>query len=419
MPVSAEHSIDGNASRSAAPFAEQSESVLRELREAFAAMVRALPGQPKRPSEIHRAMEIDRKLAWKLAKLVGDDDPFTAAQHVPGPQATLLVFEAARQCNVSEVILDRVSAAVERFEQLARVHAGDRESLLMMISSFASRGRRQADIAHRRSAFKANSYLWGVQAQTDVNLLFVNICPDDPARIDMVSLRGFVGLRRFRANVPWLIARCRVTDNDGDVRDRPKRRPLDPSIKPGETPILREHCSEPPPQIRRVEGHNGSYEDELIEGEVGDTAAITCLIAEAFSNASSRYHDEHNTLGRLIASARTPSEAMVLDLVVHEDLFGPLHPRLRVYSDLEGPSLCGIECGTRDELPCRESVEYMGKGAAVMHSAEVPYHADIGRTVFRLMDWPGERFDVYRAVIPFPMIPTSAALSHELPVRPQ
>jgi len=412
---------DTNQKAEPRPFEAHAEEVVRRVRNAFAEVIEALPGHVSRPSELEKALRIDKKLGWRVFRVVHGSDPFMAAQHVPGAAGVKIFLEAAAQRGVPSGLTEAAARAVGAFEELIQVHAGDRASLEMMMSGYARRGRKRGDLTHRKAAFRANSYVWGVQAKTQLKADFLHRS-DRPGQLDIGSVRGFVGFRRIRANVAWVVARTRCTDDDGTLRTSFVREPLDPACEEGvdgpAVPLLREFCTKPLPRFRRVAGPHGFVEDELVEGPVGNTAAFNCIIGEVARSVASYYRDEHNRYGDLTARMRTPSEVLLFDQFVHEDVFGRMSPEVLVYGDLRGGPETPRDQRARDQLPVWETVEYLGKGPGVIHTPEVPRYAEMARYVFDRLGWDGERFDAYRIRVQYPIIPSTVVMRHELPERP-
>ena len=56
-------------------FEDHAKRVLQQVRGAFAGVIDALPGHITRPHELSKSLKIGMKLAWKIAKLVGNPDP--------------------------------------------------------------------------------------------------------------------------------------------------------------------------------------------------------------------------------------------------------------------------------------------------------------------------------------------------------
>ena len=408
--------------REGAPFEEQARLAFLRIRGAFAEILDALPGHIVRPHELSKCLSIDMKLAWKVVRAAHCTDPFMAVQHIPGTAALEAFLKAAAGQHVAAKRIQAVQTAMQEFERLIEVHAGDRATLEMILLGYASEDRRRADLAHRKAAFGANSYIWGIQARTQVKADIL-LPSSEKGWLDIATIRGFVELRRIRPKVPWVIARARVADDRGNVKSPSGREPLDPvqNDPDGGTgaPLLREFCSQPLPQFRRVAGPHGFLEDELVEGEVGKTGAVTCMTGEVTRRVASYYRAEQNRVAALLARMHTPCEALVFDLFVHEDLFGPIEPQLAIYSELDGGRpVPPIEGRERDRLATNDSVEYLGKGPSVVHTPHVPRYAEMIRYVLDRLGSDGERFDVYRVEIEYPIIPTSVALIHELPEAP-
>jgi len=108
---------------------------------------------------------------------------------------------------------------------------------------------------------------------------------------------------------------------------------------------------------------------------------------------------------------------LVLDQIVHESLFGRIKPDLLVYSGLNASEQYprGV---TRVQLPVAEQVEYLGKGPAVLPTPHVPRYRELAEYVFERTGWDGSRFDVYRAEMRYPPIPSTVVMQHALRERP-
>ena len=402
-------------------FEGHAEYAVRCLRTAFAAIIEELPNSVGRPQELSRVLGIDRNLGWKINKLAQSPDPFLAAQHVPGSGGIQIFLEAAKQRNVSPVTIESALAAVKEYERLVHEHAGDRVSLEMMLTSCARKGRDRIDLTHRRTAFRSNSYIWGIQAKTQLKTDILHPA-GDTGILDIAAIRGFIGLRRIRANVAWTVARARCVNDDGHLRQKLNREPLDPEvIASGDAlavPLLREFCSRPLPEFRRVIGPHGFLQDKIVEGPVGNKGALNCITGEVVREAVPYYRDSDNVHADLIARVRTPCEQLVFDQLVHEDLFGRELPELVVYSELSDDVPAPAYRDERLILPVCDSVEYLGKGPDVLHTPAVPRYAEMVRFVFDRLGWEGERFNVFRVKMAFPPIPSSVVMQRILPPRP-
>jgi hypothetical protein len=413
---------DSSAAIESLPFEQHAERVLARFRSALARVIESLPGDTHRAQELSRALGIDKTLSWRIANLVRVADPFEAAQHVPGTAGMRIFLRAAKKKNVPTELINATQHAVREFDQLVEIHATDRTSLEMMLSSRARKGRERVDLEHRRAAFRANSYLWGIQARAQLKTHILHPSATNDTLFDVASVLGFVGLRRIRADVPWVVYRAKIADDDGIQRRVATREPIDgdsdQTADSVRAPLLRDFCTHPLPQLRRVISPTGTVEFEIAEGEVGNTGAITCMLGEIARNAGPRFREEHNRFVELVASVMTPCESLVFDQIVHRDLVDMANAELAIYGALDGntPPMT-MDCH-RFRLPVFEEVEPLGHGLNVLHTSAVPQYVDLIRHVLQRVGWREDDFTAYRAKLTFPPLSTSIVVRGELRSRP-
>ena len=68
-------------------------------------------------------------------------------------------------------------------------------------------------------------------------------------------------------------------------------------------------------------------------------------------------------------------------------------------------------------LPLKESLIYLGRGAAVMRSRDVPRYEEMVRYAMKRVGWAPGRFHVYRVRIEYPIMPSSVVIHFDLPER--
>jgi hypothetical protein len=392
---------------------------ISRLRGAFGAMLATLPGRPQRPHEIQKALGIDAKLGWKIAKLVHEDDLFLSAQHLPGERRLETLFKAAAKHHVPEAMIAKARDAVSEFESLIEIHAGDRASMEMMLLGCSARSNRDAVIAQRKAAFQANSFIWGVQAKAQFGI-YIMRPGDDPSWGHVASVRGFISLRRMRPNVPWVVSRLRTTDEEDNELIDYERRPLDDTYHgaTGEN-VLPQFCSQPLPVIERIVHTTGFAEEVLAPSDVGNTAAIDCVTGDDDRNIVPRHQMEGESVWGGLRMLRTPVETLILDQLVHEDLFGAIEPRLVQFSDLglargyPAPPLKESEL-----MDSGEVVQHFGKDPTAIYTPEIPRYAEMVKWVCQKIDCDPARLNVYRVRIDYPVIPTSIGMEHDLPEHP-
>lgn len=404
-------------------FADEARQVLLRVRSAFAQVVDSLPGDIRRPQELSKALHLDNKFAWKIMKVSHQADLFHLTRHVPGGPGVELFLKAASHRRVSGERVNAVRAAIDDLERFIAQHAGNRAMLEKMLLSFSEDGSPGLDVAQRKVAFEVNSYLWGAQARTQLFVDFFHPA-DDRGGLDICAIRGLIDLRRIRPGVPWTFSRVKTADDQARPIAAVEREPLDSSpprdgLDPA-VPLLREFSTKPTPAFRSIRGPDGFVEYELAPGDVGNTAGVTCLSGEVIRGALSCRHGPDNEWLGTGTQARTPCEAVVIDWFLHESLFGWIRPELAIYSELRGgPFVSPLEGRERDRLPCEESVAYLGKGTSVVPTPHVPNYAAMIEYAFDRTGWDPSEFDVYRAAIPYPVIPTTIIVKHRLPETPR
>lgn len=399
------------------PFKADAERVLRGFQSVLCEILDVLPGLTVKPQQIAKELSIDKKLAWSVLKIVQSTDPYAIAQYIPGNVAIGKFTASVSKIAELKPLVAGIDRAYADFEELIRVHAGDRTSLEMMLTACAKKDRGTADLSHRRMAFRGNSYIWGAQSKTQLTMVLAQPA-DDPSRIHLAAVNGFFRLRQLRGNAPLPIARIRHADSDGVIRQPVALSPIDPtSSQSNGMSFLKDFCSNPLPKSRVVNAEDGFTNCELIGNDIGDTAAITCVEGNVAYNAASRYRDEANPYADNRAAVCIPCEVLILDLVVREDTFGPITPRSMVRADLFH-GLSGPLGLSSNILETDNEVNYLGKGPAVLHSQDVPQYPKMGRYIFDKLGWDGQRFDVYRLRIEYPVIPSAVSILFDMPDAP-
>lgn len=392
--------------------------VLQRLRTAFAGVIAGIPGHVSKPAELQRALKIDMKLSCKVFKVISAPGSLAAGPHVPGGGALRTFLKAARKAGVREQFVHAAALAAADFDRLVASHAGDRAAFDSMVSPRAATGdAAQITLQHRRAAFRAQRHIFGVHAKLQLHCLMVQPA-NDPRMLDLAQACGFLSLRQLRPDAPLVISRVRTTNDDGTVRNV-RREPLDPTpAQATGITLLREFCSQPPPRFRSVPIAPGVVCGELASNGVGKQAAITCIEGYVVRAAVPRYREEGNRVGAKPAPIRLPCETLLLDLLVHEETFGPLTPVAFTCAEHLGEVPSPVTCEEWQRLEACESVAYLGKGPSVLYTPDFPRYAELGRYAFERLGWDAERFDVYRCRVEYPVLPSTVVMAFDLPAAP-
>lgn len=404
-------------------FSEAAEAALDRLRKLTARLLDSIPKlDPARPVDVANSLGLDLKLAWRMFRLARAADPFEGARHVPGAVGYRIWTEAAAKHGAPKPLVADAAAAYAQLLEVIDRFAGSRKAFDMMVAGLApSGGDTRLDLEHRRQMFLGASYVWGMQSRATFRCDIV--APSSEAgRLDLVSIRGIVDLRRLRPEAAWRFRTAVSIDDKGMLRPMPDRRPVDDA--PAEPdrlapPLLRAFCTEPLPEFRPHDLGGGWVEFEARGGGVGREGEQTIVNAEVIRGHEPIVRtDEHHGFYHLF-SLRTPTELGVFDILCHRDVFDPREEFELVHnSDLYH---CAVREGrphrSCDRLPGPNRPERLGRGLARAGLREVPFYADMLEGVFAKVGWSPDQFELHRARVPFPAIPSTIVFEREFPER--
>lgn len=399
---------DGQSDR----FEAEATSTLRELRRATANLIASFKGVD-RAIEVSTRLGVERSLAWKVWQVAQGSSSCPSVAHIPGRQGFKRFLEAAQQAGVRDELVRDAQAAFDRFEELTVAYGGGRASAGSLLSTLSPEGRTRHDTALRRDGFRANAALLGVQAAAmyQLDVLWPRDAVSPP---DVLRVRGHFGLRRNRANVPWMLSRSTLVNASGPSAAL-RRTPLSPAaIEGGEdTPlpmILPEFSSRPLPPVQRHVIAGVTIEDELLPGPVGQAGAVDVVTGERVTQFGRRTEQ----VDAVTMAVTTPCERVCYEVVAPEGLLtdGPV---LRVHSTVqtEHPYLRGPEFNT---IPVTEVFEDLGLAKDAPPAAEVPRHAEILRWTLAQTGPVSAPMHLWRVRMRFPPLPSCLAAAYRLPV---
>ncbi len=410
----------GSAAEVQAFEAETAKAVQR-LRAALGELIAGVRGRVAKPTDLRRALGVDMNVCCKVLRVVSASGPLSASLHLPGIMALRMFLKAARKAGVREPVVKAAAQATDEFEELVNKHADDRTTFDSMVSALVDDDdAAQITFQHRRATFRGQRHLFGLDVRVQMKCLIVQPSEHDPRLLDLANVTGFVSLRRLRpTRAPIVLSPAYTMNDDGTLREV-QREPLIPTAdQTAGVALLREFCSEPTLQLRTVPGAPGRVYGELTGLGVGKTAAVTCVEGHLNRAAVPRFREAGNQVGAHLAEVRIPCETLLLDLVMREDTCGPvINPTALVSAD----HLAEVQPpGTHapwQRLEPLEPVTHLGKGASVLYTPDYPRYPELGRYVFEQLGWDGDRFDVYRCPIKYPILPSTVALFFDLPEAP-
>jgi hypothetical protein len=389
------------------------------LRGAFLGVIESL----RAPEGIHRAADLERllglstTLAWQIHRIATSPNPLDAGPHVPGVAAMNQALKAARSAGADADALRRAAQAMEVFEAMVEQHAGDRSTFTTMINSLAGRESEVIDLKTRRQAFRVASRMWGVQVKTLLSCA-LHYPGRESSLVDTISIRGLRDIRRLRAGASMRVSGYWVKDAQMRITEPhaigDEHRAAAPE---GGPQLLLDFCTKPCPELehRVKDGHVNTY---LRETPLGNAGAQTLYLADITQDIEWRSPDEsQNVLFHSTATLK-PIEVLVLDTLIHRDMFGTLEPQVKVFGSLE--RLGATEPGafeSGETLPILAEVHSHGTGLAVLPTPHVPRYREMVESVCRRAGWDPDSFELFRCVMEYPQLSSVICVEFQMPDR--
>lgn len=370
----------------AASVKERMRTAVLELGGALAGAIEQLPRPVRRAADLEKALGFQPPLAWRVFRLSQASDVSGAVEYLP-TMKQLERVAARLGKEVPEDAARRVTAAVELMAAMMDEVAGDQAAFESLASGLSASGVRRVELAHRRYAFRGNSHVWGLRARC-LAACAIERPGTTPETRDGVAVRGLLDLQALRVGVPLQVqARLRVSDVGT---------PGAPTWKSDLT-LLRDYGGPRLPEMDTVQTPEGWLETHIRLPGVGKADAVSLFLHQSFRGAG----DDHAPgLGMLV---EVPAEWLHLDLIVPQGWTSPGSAYVHSYGSRHDVRRAYVR-RPEDRLPLHEPVQEFRARDNVPGTPHVPQWPDVIRHVLKAEGWWGTKFDVYRCVIPFPVL---------------
>lgn len=377
-----------------------------EVKRRLGALMDALPAYIENPHDVYQVLNLDKKLGWRMFRIVHEDDIFFAAQFIPGRHSFSRFMKSCRAKGVSQDLIEGAMKAVEDFYGLVEVHSGDRQSLDLMLLTSSLNGRQQAFKTLQKNLYQNQSHLLGLQAETQLNTWIFG--PGDTDAFDIAIIKGLYKIRRNRRSTRWIVnSECLNAPNGQPL----PAEPLDPEAGTdldSSVPFLVRYCSDPLPEVKAITRSACGPTYELVEGPVGNTTLMDSVTGTVTRNVF-RLRDipSNDRSHEVFISVCTPVQNLVFDQFVHESLHLAQEPRVEVMGDFNGrggPLARRFRC---DRLPVETSISIRGNGLDGTYTPLVPDYGRMLAEVFENLGWAPEEFCLYRIRQELPVVPST------------
>jgi hypothetical protein len=393
-------------------FEAEARAAIQRVRLSLAEVLDELRADPRRPQAMADRLGIGTTLVWRAAQIVVEDDALTAIQHLPGTAARKTLLQAFERAGARPQAIKAVHDAMENFDRMVEVHAGDRDTFDRMLLGLPGERQAERDETQRRLAFLGNSAIWGVEVKTRLSTQVLT--PGAGEMLDLTAVSGLSRFRWLRANVPWPVFARRYVGDDGAEQTGPRMEPLEPAAEGG-PPLWREFCTGRLPEIRRTVDGQGAVRFETNGGTVGNTGQFSWFNAWTDRGACSRWRDPRNAFVEHNVWSSTPVEMLVFDLFIHRSITLATKPAIQILSQLPGgPGGDHRVC----ELPVAERVVEFPAGPFDLMMPDLPAYPRMMTKVFAHTGFDAAEFAAYRFRMRYPPIAARAVLRYQFPEKP-
>lgn len=380
------------------------------LRAALIGLYDSVGADPSSPQDVARTFRINKTLTWNMAKLMQAGDGLAAVPHVPGNSSIERFLKATESHGASKKVVEAVRDATKEFERVISVHVGDRATLDLVIDGMAS-GDGAGLEQSRKRAFLGNSGIYGVQARTNLMCCFLAPNADAPNQLDMVMLRGLLGVRRLRPTVRLPIFRTRQWSSAGQAIASQEWQPIEDNAN---SPLLSRFNHGEVPEVEAVHAPGGT--DYLIQpGLIGNSGAFDCFFGDMIRAGASRFSTEADETGEFGVTVTAPTERVIFDIIAHKDLGFVLDAETFVYAHLYTSGQLDGQWDEASLLPIKQRAAMLPGSPPAVASKLVPNYTEIHDYIYNRLGWNPSDFRALRLELKYPPLGSTIIQRFMLP----
>jgi hypothetical protein len=359
-----------------------------------------LPPEAQKTAGLARFTGTNKVFTSRLLTALRQEDPLAVVHRLPGPEPLSRFLNSPEVLAAAPGYLAAAKEAIDRFQKLIEVEAGDRTSLQTLMSTWLGDARGEFDMRRRQSAYKAVSELKG--AAVDLNLSAAILHPSQrEGYMDLVWLMGMIGLQRLRHGAKVRLNTQRLSDEGNE------RQPASLSGTPMEGILdanLDSFCPNgPAPLEARQIGGTMNY---MLAGDhFGPNRRSDMLLVEVNREEMRRFrHDQPDRRSFLYANPVPPTQLLVLDVFLHKSLMKGTPPELLVYDTAgSGSKDPNDPLNAFDLMEVAEQLEYHDCANGPSDLPEYRPYGQLMETIFGRMQWSSEEFHLWRVRMAYPL----------------
>lgn len=397
-------------------FEPECRAAIDGLRAALIELYASVNADPTGPQDVARRFGVNKTLAWNVSKVMTGTDAIASIPNLPGALAFQTLVTAIERGGGDPVAVDRVRNAVQSLDRTVERHVGDRGTLELIVDGLGPSRADHLELS-RKLAFRGNSGLLGVQAKTRLMSVFLAPNHDDPERIDMAIVRGYIGLRRLRSNARWPIFQTRGWGHERTMASAEGWRSLEaPDEDDGRLPLLADFSSVGAADLE-VQRTPAGLDYLLAPGPIGNVGAVDCFLGDCSRAAAPAYRTALDTTGEFGATISAPTERLIFDIIAHERLDFALRPDALAFAGIFMDASEDSEGANRLPLPVPQTVAMLPGRPPVVATPTVPRYPELVQFVHQHMGWRSADFLGCRYELAHPPLGSTVLLRFRLPMR--
>lgn len=397
-------SAASSPSRNSTSSAEAIVAAVHEVRDALSKALSSVT-DPQQPRNMSRQLEINRGLAWRVSRAVTETRASEALRSLPRPKSLRILLDACGRCGAPATVLERARAAILALEETLSRCGEERRSVPVLIVASGLDGAAGSHFASaRQQLFDGARIIWGVEAETILRLVLV--WPGSPGELNSAVVRATVDLTALRHG-PWPVTYQRSVSERNEETSLTDRS-IDDEAGTG-LPFIARFCS-PRSLPVRIDESRGMRRYEVTPATIGRSGRLTCVLGSSSNDTFEEASDAADPPASMMTIIETPTRRLQLDLMVHDDLELTRPSRVLFCDRLTRPHGFELDRLDAERLPLDGVPEAMGRGAAAMATARLPWHVDLIEHVTSRLGLDPERFVGYRHETTYPPISTAALL---------
>ncbi len=368
----------------------------------------------RRPTELSRQWKLEQTLCTRLFQALTESDPTSSLPKLPAVTSLRSVLEKAALNSVPSGVLAEATSALDSLEHAIRLAGGSKSNLDVLCARHQLHSREKIERKAKQQAFRGMASLFGVHAK--VSYVQVYLFPsEDEGWCDELAVHGFIGLRRFRPELPVLLGvRESVPNHDDDHHGVVLRTMLDEEINgDGLMTAIQPFCSDPMPDISLRE-ERGRLLYVLNESQNDLVEEIDLCFASVMRHGEPTHAKPDHKRARFAFVPSTPSEEAVFDLFVHKDVLKGQSPECLLLKTGD-PSATDLAAHSLDQLDHVESIRDLGTHPSAIQTQSAPRHLELVEHLHGKMGWSMGDFRLHRMSIRHPVMNVWYSMQFELP----